>query len=645
MLLTAPKYVRTSLIILVHLMVFLVAYVGAFLIRFDFDVPPDYMNTMLLMLPVVLGIKLLVFYSAEQYSGWWRYVSLNDLVALMRAAGISALIFVAVKLLVFGFIRSYPRSVFLLDFVNTVVILGGLRVSIRLFREALADHQTERNAADKQRLLIVGAGDTAETLLREISKNSNLPYRPVALVDDDPNRQGLRIHGAPVVGSTETLKETVERYEIEAIIIAAPSASPAQKRHIFERCQEAGIRPKILPAIESVLSGQFSARAIKDVAIDDLLGRPPVKLDQKAIASYLHNKRVVVTGAGGSIGSEICRQVCRFEPATLIMIEQAENPLFFIERELRRSWGETTELVPVVANVCNGERLDALFEQHKPQVVLHAAAHKHVPLMEANPVEALRNNVLGTRQVARTAHRHGAESFVMISTDKAVNPTSVMGTSKRVAELYVQAMAATSDTAFISVRFGNVLGSNGSVVPIFKEQIRRGGPVTVTHPEMQRYFMTIPEATQLVLQAASTGDSGQVFVLDMGEPVKILDLARDLIKLSGLTPEDDVKIVFTGMRPGEKLFEELSLEDEEITRTRHDKIFIGDATQLPLDVIEAEILRMEESVLQGSRGPDVMRAWLKRLVPEYAFEPSPELMSALDNDTIHSDKVIAIHRT
>ncbi|MBH23540.1 MAG: polysaccharide biosynthesis protein [Myxococcales bacterium] len=631
--------------ILVHLMVFLVAYVGAFLIRFDFDVPPDYMNTMLLMLPVVLGIKLLVFYSAEQYSGWWRYVSLNDLVALMRAAGISALIFVAVKLLVFGFIRSYPRSVFLLDFVNTVVILGGLRVSIRLFREALADHQTERNAADKQRLLIVGAGDTAETLLREISKNSNLPYRPVALVDDDPNRQGLRIHGAPVVGSTETLKETVERYEIEAIIIAAPSASPAQKRHIFERCQEAGIRPKILPAIESVLSGQFSARAIKDVAIDDLLGRPPVKLDQKAIASYLHNKRVVVTGAGGSIGSEICRQVCRFEPATLIMIEQAENPLFFIERELRRSWGETTELVPVVANVCNGERLDALFEQHKPQVVLHAAAHKHVPLMEANPVEALRNNVLGTRQVARTAHRHGAESFVMISTDKAVNPTSVMGTSKRVAELYVQAMAATSDTAFISVRFGNVLGSNGSVVPIFKEQIRRGGPVTVTHPEMQRYFMTIPEATQLVLQAASTGDSGQVFVLDMGEPVKILDLARDLIKLSGLTPEDDVKIVFTGMRPGEKLFEELSLEDEEITRTRHDKIFIGDATQLPLDVIEAEILRMEESVLQGSRGPDVMRAWLKRLVPEYAFEPSPELMSALDNDTIHSDKVIAIHRT
>ena len=645
MLLTAPKYVRTSLIILVHLMVFLVAYVGAFLIRFDFDVPPDYMNTMLLMLPVVLGIKLLVFYSAEQYSGWWRYVSLNDLVALMRAAGISALIFVAVKLLVFGFIRSYPRSVFLLDFVNTVVILGGLRVSIRLFREALADHQTERNAADKQRLLIVGAGDTAETLLREISKNSNLPYRPVALVDDDPNRQGLRIHGAPVVGSTETLKETVERYEIEAIIIAAPSASPAQKRHIFERCQEAGIRPKILPAIESVLSGQFSARAIKDVAIDDLLGRPPVKLDQKAIASYLHNKRVVVTGAGGSIGSEICRQVCRFEPATLIMIEQAENPLFFIERELRRSWGETTELVPVVANVCNGERLDALFEQHKPQVVLHAAAHKHVPLMEANPVEALRNNVLGTRQVARTAHRHGAESFVMISTDKAVNPTSVMGTSKRVAELYVQAMAATSDTAFISVRFGNVLGSNGSVVPIFKEQIRRGGPVTVPHPEMQRYFMTIPEATQLVLQAASTGDSGQVFVLDMGEPVKILDLARDLIKLSGLTPEDDVKIVFTGMRPGEKLFEELSLEDEEITRTRHDKIFIGDATQLPLDVIEAEILRMEESVLQGSRGPDVMRAWLKRLVPEYAFEPSPELMSALDNDTIHSDKVIAIHRT
>ncbi|MEO1270390.1 MAG: nucleoside-diphosphate sugar epimerase/dehydratase [Myxococcota bacterium] len=646
MLLTAPKYVRTSVIIMVHLMVFAVAYVGAFLIRFDFDIPSGLLDTIIITLPVVLGIKLAVFYSTEQFSGWWRYVSLKDLIALMRAVGISTLIFVSAKLLLMDFIPYYPRSVFLLDFVNTVVILGGLRVSIRMFREALADYQLERNAANKQRLLIVGAGDTSETLLREISKNSNLPYRPVVLVDDDPTRQGLRIHGAPVVGPTDNLVEIVQRYDIEAIIIAAPSATPAQKRSIFQRCQDTGIRPKILPAIESVLSGQFSGREIRDVAIDDLLGRPPVKLDQEAIASYLHNKRVLVTGAGGSIGSEICRQVCGFKPKTLIMLEQAENPLFFINRELRRSYSDEIDLCPVVANVCNGERLDAIFSAYQPDVVLHAAAHKHVPLMEANPAEALRNNILGTRQVARMAHLHRATSFVMISTDKAVNPTSVMGTSKRVAELYVQAMAAGSSTAFISVRFGNVLGSNGSVVPIFKEQIRRGGPVTVTHPDMQRYFMTIPEATQLVLQAAATGDSGQVFVLDMGEPVKILDLARDLIRLSGLTPEEDVKIVFTGMRPGEKLFEELSLEDEDIRRTRHEKIFIGDATQLSLDVVEAEIKCMKEMLnTSGGLHPDEVRTWLKRLVPEFAYEPPPRLMSLLKDNAAHQDKVIAIRRT
>jgi FlaA1/EpsC-like NDP-sugar epimerase len=409
-----------------------------------------------------------------------------------------------------------------------------------------------------------------------------------------------------------------ERLRVDEIIIAAPSATRQELRAILEKIQATGIKPKILPAVESVLHGKVSLGEVREVAIEDLLGRKEVQLDGHAIAAYVRGKTVLVTGAGGSIGSEICRQVCRFEPKRLILLEQAENPLFFIEGELRREC-KGVELVPVVADVCDEVRIDQVFAQHRPDVVLHAAAHKHVPLMEANPGEAVRNNVLGTRNVARSADKHKAAGFVMISTDKAINPTSVMGTTKRLAELYVQAMAAHSATQFISVRFGNVLGSNGSVVPIFREQIRKGGPVTVTHPEMTRYFMTIPEATQLVLQAASTGESGQVFVLDMGEPVRIVDLARDMIRLSGFTPGEDIEIVFSGMRPGEKLFEELSLGSEGISKTKHEKIFIGDVARLPLEVLEREVPRLRGLVEAGE--PVAIKAQLKALVPEYAFAP------------------------
>lgn len=629
-LLRMPRWVRTGLIAGTHLVVFAVAWIGAYLLRFDFMPPALYQTIGWVGLPAALALKLAVFYAGDQFSGWWRYVGMRDLMALGRAATVSTLLLIAVNLLVLEPLAvlesSTPRSIYVLDLFNTVLLLGGLRVVLRVAREKLVERRSLQSMEGKQRLLIIGAGDTGETLLREISKNINLPYHPVALLDDDPALHGLRLHGVPVLGGVDQVKQVCAEYGVAEIIIATPSASPTQMRNIVEQCQATGLRPKTLPALESVLSGRVSLGAIREVAIEDLLGRKPVELDARAISETLQGKRVMVTGAGGSIGSEICRQVCRFGPAQLLMVEQAENPLFFINRELRKS-AQGVDLITLVADVCDAQRIDQLLSAHKPDVILHAAAHKHVPLMEANPGEAVKNNILGTRNLVRAADRHGVRSFVMISTDKAVNPTSVMGTTKRIAELYVQAMAAHSETSFIAVRFGNVLGSNGSVVPIFKGQIRAGGPVTVTHPEMQRYFMTIPEATQLVLQAAASGDSGQVFVLDMGEPVKIVDLARDLIRLSGFTPDDEIKIVFTGMRPGEKLFEELSLQGEQIAKTEHEKIFIGNVARAPLEVLEQAATRLREVAQEGDG--DRIRTHLKRLVPEYAYTPPPGLLDAI----------------
>lgn len=634
MLLQSPRYVRMSLVMLTHLLIFVLAYTGAFLLRFDFSLPANYQSLMWHTLWVPLVVKAPLFYAAGQYAGWWRYVGLRDVLAVTRAAALSTLIFLALNYL-FLENRLFPRSIYILDFLSTVVLISGARVAVRLLRELLAARAMARGQGELRRLLIIGAGDTGETLLREINKNRNLLYHPLAILDDDKRKHGLRIHNVPVVGAIDKVAEVVEEHGINEIIIATPSATGDQLRAIYEKIQSTGIKPRILPAVENVLEGRFGLGALREIAIEDLLGRQEVKLDQKAIASYLRGKVVLVTGAGGSIGSEICRQVCRFGPAKLLMLEQAENPLFFIERELRRHYAEgNIEMVPVIADICEAERMDQVFARWKPDVVLHAAAHKHVPLMEANPGEAVRNNFLGTRNVARCADRHGVRNFVMISTDKAVNPTSVMGTTKRLAELYVQAMATQSQTRFIAVRFGNVLGSNGSVVPIFREQIRRGGPVTVTHPDMTRFFMTIPEATQLVLQAATEGASGQVFVLDMGEPVKIVDLARDMIRLSGFTPDEDIKITFTGPRPGEKLYEELSLDKENIRKTGHEKIFIGDVAQLPLETLEKEAAAMLALITEGATRTEV-KTHLKSLVPEYAYEPPAGALEDLSRKLIH----------
>jgi FlaA1/EpsC-like NDP-sugar epimerase len=623
-----------SIIMAAHMALFVCAYVAAFMLRFDFEPSSEYVAMMMNTVGLVVGLKIAVFYTTGQYSGWWRYIGLADVLSLSKAAALSTVLFVAVNYIFLEF-RFFPRSIYLLDFVSTVLVLTSVRVAVRLLREWRSGRSTLVPSGDLKRLLIVGAGDTGEMLLREIGKNRNLRFRPVAFVDDDDRKQGLRIHDIPVVGKIDEIQRIVEVYDIQEVIIAAPSATRQQMRRLVALCQATGLKPKTLPAVESFLAGEVSLGALREVAIGDLLGRQEVKLDEASIGSYLQGKVVMVTGAGGSIGSEICRQVSRFAPARLVMVEQAENPLFFVNRELVQNFGDAIAYVPIIADITDRDRMATVFAEQRPDVVLHAAAHKHVPLMENNPGEAVKNNFLGTRCVSRLAHEFKVRSFVMISTDKAINPTSVMGTTKRLAELYVQAMAKNSETQFIAVRFGNVLGSNGSVVPIFKEQIRKGGPITVTHPEMTRYFMTIPEATQLVLQAASTGESGQVFVLDMGEPVRIVDLARDLISLSGLQPGEDIEVVFTGVRPGEKLFEELSLGEEGIEKTSHEKIFIGNVAQLPLERLE-EAAQMFFGLVDHA-SPQKIKRRLKDLVPEYTHKD-------LTDDRRASDNVVPLRR-
>jgi len=433
-------------------------------------------------------------------------------------------------------------------------------------------------------------------------------------VDDDLAKRDTEINGIPVLGTVDDLPSICKKRSIDEIAIAIPSASRKQLRRVVQVCQGTKIRFSTVPSLMDIAAGKLQVSQMRDVDINDLLGREVVNLDMEQIRVFLKDKVILVTGAGGSIGSEMCRQVCAFEPRKLLLLEQAENPLFFVERELRSSF-PAMPLESIIADITDRVRIEQLFDCYRPQVVIHAAAHKHVPLMEQNPGEAIKNNIIGTRTIADTADAFGAECFVMISTDKAVNPTSIMGSSKRVAEMYIQDLNETSKTHFVTVRFGNVLGSNGSVVPIFKQQIAAGGPVTVTHPEMRRYFMTIPEASQLVLQAAAMGQGGEIFVLDMGEPVKIVDLARELITLSGFRPGEDIEIEFTGLRPGEKLFEELSIEGENMAATRHPKIAVW--RNIPKD---RETLRVGiERLLKVAHSQDrsqIVRI-LKELVPNF----------------------------
>lgn len=616
---------RKTLIVFAHAVAFILSLMFSFLVASNMQFRRAWLVEQYpIMLVLVLIIKLSVFAFFQQYRGWWRYVGITDLFGIARASLASTgVIFVLwVFFLYTPTLRRNPyldslteisQGIFMADMFGTILLLAGMRMAIRLYHEEFRTVQTGR----LKRFLIVGAGNAGEALLREIHRMSVAEYEVIGFIDDDITKQGISIHGISILGKVEQLAKVCQDYNIDEIAIAMPSATHQQLRRVIQVCEGTKVRFRTVPSITDIASGRLRVSQIRDVDINDLLGREAVQLDLNLIEDYLRSKTILVTGAGGSIGAEMCRQVCNFEPKELLLVEQAENPLFNIDRELHSSFPDI-QMRAIICDITDKIRVEQLFKHYKPQVVIHAAAHKHVPLMETNPGESIKNNVVGTRVVADTADKYGVASFIMISTDKAVNPTSLMGSSKRIAEMYIQGLNEKSNTHFVTVRFGNVLDSNGSVVPIFKKQIAEGGPVTVTHPDMKRYFMTIPEASQLVLQAAAMGKGGEIFVLEMGEPVKIMDLARELIILSGFRPSEDIDIVFTGPRPGEKLFEELSITGENMLPTRHPKIGIW--KNIPVDRSKVEAAIEELVILAQTQDHERIVQGIKRLVPEYMGE-------------------------
>ncbi|WP_033543107.1 polysaccharide biosynthesis protein [Planococcus sp. CAU13] len=506
------------------------------------------------------------------YKKMWIYASIEELKSLVKAITLTLFVTMVMQFMYSG--QLYTRTL-MLTWMLLILLLGASRISLRLYN----DWTMNRKTSDKSRTLVVGAGQAGRMIVRQMQQNPEWGRDPVVFVDDDPKKWGLEVYGLPVVGRLKDIPEVVNPYNIDQIVIAIPSMSRKEMAELTKLCISSGVKTQTIPRIEDLMLGKVTVNDIRDVKIEDILGREEVKLDMDAIKEKLKGKTIMVTGAGGSIGSEICRQIGNFKPAAILLLGHGENSIYNIDRELRAKLHKNIKITPIIADVQDRERIFAIIEQYKPDVIYHAAAHKHVPLMEANPFEAVKNNIMGTKNVAEAADASGVGNFVLISTDKAVNPPNIMGATKRFAEMIVQNLARKSDTTFAAVRFGNVLGSRGSVVPLFREQIALGGPVTVTDPEMTRYFMTIPEASRLVIQAGLLASGGEVFVLDMGEPVKIVELARNMIRLSGYE-ENEIKIQYTGMRPGEKLYEEL-LDDSEIQSEKvYPKIYIGKATPI-----------------------------------------------------------------
>ncbi len=616
----------------VDALLFAVAMTAAYFLRFGAPFPTNSLEQLVFWLPIVVVVKVAIFAAFGSYGTLWRYASLDDMVRLLQSAAVSSLALLAVW---YGRTVKVPQGVVALDLMLTLMLCGAARIAPRLMRERMGTAQSRwlshvlgrllpkglhRGA---RRILIVGAGDAGESLAREMARNQKLGYQLVAFVDDDPAKKGLHIHGVKVRGTRHDIPRLVEQHEVDEVLIAIPSATAEVIRPIVDICRTTSTKLKILPDLASLVHGAPRMSDVRDLRIEDLLGRPKVELNIDEVSAYLRGKRVLVTGAGGSIGSELCRQILRFRPAEIHLFGRGENSIYAIHQELQPKRGDT-RLVEVIGDVINKHKLVEIFRRFQPEIVFHAGADKHVPLMELNPDEAVLNNILGTRNVLETCNQFGVERMVCISTDKAVNPTSIMGCCKRVAEMYVQS-GRYRNTIACAVRFGNVLGSRGSVIPMFQAQIERGGPVTVTHKEIRRYFMTIPEAVALVIQAAAMARGGEIFVLDMGEPVLIDDLARRVIRLHGLEPDKDIPVVYVGMRPGEKLNEELFSGREPSQATAHHKIFKVPAPAETTPGLDEKVAKL---IRQAVDMDDLaIRHTLREVVPEYQPYLPPEVQS------------------
>ena len=603
---------RRAIVIAIHLFLAAAAYLGAFFLRFDFQLPASEITRFALTLPYLLLLRVTVLEFFGVSGGSWRHVGSRDLVTLVLATTVGSLALVATLFLT-GTIAGMARTVLVLDWFIFVFLAGGVRFTIRCAREK----QFPLQASPGRRTIVIGAGLAAERLLRQSFHDGRRGMRFVGLIDDNPGVLGRSLHGVRVLGNTTQLRELAKKHEAELLVIAIPSASGEDIRRVVTACEETGLDFKRLPSLEELLDGTSQPDQLKDVQIEDLLGRKPVYLDLARVEADLAGQVVLVTGAAGSIGSELARQVAGFCPRQLILVEQAESALYFVHLELSKNY-PGLEVVPVIADITDAKRIESIFSQYRPDYVFHAAAYKHVPMMEMNVTEAVTNNVLGTLRVAEAAARHGARKFVLISTDKAVNPSSVMGTTKRLAERIVLGWPSlrASRTDFRAVRFGNVLGSDGSVIPLFKKQLAAGGPLTVTHPEVRRYFMSIPEAVQLVLQAAALPEvAGRIAMLDMGRSIRIMDLAEQLIRLAGRVPHRDVRIAFTGLRPGEKLDEELTSLTESSVQTAIEKIRVVETNETRAASLETGLNSLLAAVAAANQ-PSVFRE-LRRLVPEY----------------------------
>jgi FlaA1/EpsC-like NDP-sugar epimerase len=667
---------RRAVLIIIHFVHIAIAYYLAFIIRFESVISPEYMNMMLAYFPIIVLIRLVLFFRAGLYKDMWGYSSIGDMIKVLRSITIgSAVFFVVVRYLIGG--KGFPMSIYILDWLLLIIISGGSRLSIRVFREYLSSDPSGK------KILIVGAGDAGEIIVRDI-KNSrgSSSYEPIGFIDEDPLKKGLRIHGVPIFGPIQVIPKIVEKHKPEEILIALSSRDSHNIRRIYELCKPYHIGIKKLPELNEVLSGniaitkklghhlvqanlvtnekvqealllqkkeggrlgskliklgyiseeklvsflnkQFGVSHMKPISLEDLLQREPVKTNIQSVRKFIEDKSVMVTGAGGSIGSELCRQIMKYHPSNLILFERYENNLFKIDQELgecniNSGNGEShVNITPVIGDVTDKASLYNVFTRYRPQIIFHAAAHKHVPLMEYNPLEAVKNNIIGTKNVIDMASDNKADKFVMISTDKAVNPTSIMGATKRVAEFFTMNKNATSNSKFTTVRFGNVLGSNGSVIPTFKKQLTNGGPITVTHPDIKRFFMLIPEAVQLVLLAASIGEGGELFVLDMGEQIKISSLAENLIRLSGFIPGEEIKIKYTGLRPGEKLYEELFDNSEKIISTVNKKFKMAIPETPSYDELLQYMAELEDVVCNND--VDKIIPIIKRIVPNFQHE-------------------------